>query len=68
VELHGALLTNPYDVDGMARHLHEALTMPEEARRLHIRRLASIVQQSDVDVWSREFLEAMAHPVEAVRV
>jgi len=63
VELHGALLTNPYDVDGMARHLHEALSMPDEARRLHIRRLALIVQQSDVDTWSHEFLSAMAEPV-----
>jgi len=65
VELHGAMLTNPYDVDGMARDLHEALIMPEEARRLHIRRLALIVQQSDVDTWSREFLDAMAQQASA---
>lgn len=64
VELHGAMLTNPYDVDVMARHLHEALAMPEEERRLQIRRLALIVQQSDVDSWSREFLEAMSLPTE----
>jgi glucosylglycerol-phosphate synthase len=60
VELHGALLTNPYDVDGMARHLHDALSLPEEARALHIRRLAAIVERHDVDAWSREFLAAMA--------
>lgn len=60
VELHGALLTNPYDVEGMTRHLHEALLKPEEARALHIKRLAAIVERNDVDAWSREFLDAMA--------
>ncbi len=60
VELHGALLTNPYDVEGMTRHLHEALHKPDEARALHIKRLAAIVERNDVDAWSREFLDAMA--------
>ncbi len=60
VEMHGALLTNPYDVEGMARHLHDALVLPEGARALHVRRLAAIVEQSDVDAWSQEFLSAMA--------
>jgi glucosylglycerol-phosphate synthase len=60
VEMHGAVLTNPYDVEGMTRHLHDALVMPAEARRLHVRRLAAIVEGNDVDAWSREFLEAMA--------
>jgi trehalose-6-phosphate synthase len=60
VEMHGAMLTNPYDVEGMARHLHDALVLPEAARALHVRRLAAIVEQSDVDAWSREFLAAMA--------
>ncbi len=60
VEMHGAMLTNPYDVEGMARHLHDALVMPEGARALHVRRLAAIVEQSDVDAWSQEFLAAMA--------
>lgn len=59
VELHGALLTNAYDVEGMARHLHRALVLPPEARALHIDRLASYVEQYDVDVWSRDFLAAM---------
>lgn len=60
VELHGALLTNPYDVEGMTRHLREALQKPPKARALHIRRLAAIVERNDVDAWSRDFLAAMA--------
>ncbi len=63
VELHGAVLTNPYDVEGMARDLYDALVLPQEARAQHIKRLATLVEQSDVDAWSREFLSAMAAPV-----
>lgn len=62
VEMHGAMLTNPYDVEGMARDLYDALVLPQEARALHIRRLATLVEQYDVDAWSREFLHAMAAP------
>lgn len=59
VEMHGAMLTNPYDVEGMARHLHDALVLPEAARVQHVRRLAAIVEQSDVDAWAQAFLSAM---------
>ncbi|MDX2207204.1 MAG: glucosylglycerol-phosphate synthase [Gemmatimonadales bacterium] len=60
VELHGALLTNPYDVEGMTATLHQALTLPEEERRQRMRRLTEVVEGHDVDAWSREFLEALA--------
>mgnify|MGYP001277079212 CR=1 FL=1 len=60
VELHGALLTNPYDIEGMTARLQDALAMPEPERRLRMRRLARIVASHDVADWSREFLDAMA--------
>lgn len=60
VELHGALLTNPYDIEGMSDGLHEALTMPEPERRQRMERMAEIVAGYDVDDWSRDFLEALA--------
>jgi len=60
VELHGALLTNPYDIEGMCEGLHEALRMPEPERRQRMARLAEIVAGYDVDDWSRDFLEALA--------
>lgn len=66
VEMHGAMLTNPYDVDGMARHLHDALVQSPEARVSQMRRLAAIVERNDVDAWSREFLAAMAGDAIAV--
>lgn len=60
VELHGALLTNPYDIEGMAEGLHQALTLPAAERRQRMRRLVEIVEGHDVDDWSRGFLEALA--------
>jgi glucosylglycerol-phosphate synthase len=64
VELHGALLTNPYDLEGMSEGLHDALTLPEEERRQRLRRLVQIVEGHDVDDWSRGFLEALADSTE----
>jgi len=60
VEMHGALLTNPYDIEGMSDGLHQALTMPEPERRQRMERMAEIVAGYDVDDWSRDFLEALA--------
>ena len=60
VELHGALLTNPYDIEGMSEGLHQALTLPEAERRQRMRRLVELVEGHDVDDWSRGFLEALA--------
>lgn len=59
VELHGALLTNPYDIHRMSEDLHEALGLPKAERRQRMRRLAKIVSGYDVDDWSRDFLETL---------
>jgi glucosylglycerol-phosphate synthase len=68
VELHGALLTNPYDLEGLRDGLYEALQLPEEERRQRIRRLSRVVERDDVTAWSRGFLRAMAEtPAPAVR-
>ncbi|HEX6965852.1 MAG TPA: glucosylglycerol-phosphate synthase [Gemmatimonadaceae bacterium] len=61
VEMHGALLTNPYDLEGLRDGLHHALQLPEEERRQRIRRLARVVERHDVSAWSRGFLRALAH-------
>ena len=61
VELHGSLLTNPYDSRRMEEDLHRALTMeePERAHRMH--QLAEIVRANDVARWGEDFLEACGH-------
>lgn len=58
VELHGALLTNPYDLESLRAGLLEALHLPEADRRHRIRRLARVVEGYDVEAWSRDFLRA----------
>jgi glucosylglycerol-phosphate synthase len=62
VELHGALLTNPYDFEGLSDGLHRALELSEEERRQRLKRLALTVEQYDVGEWTREVLGAMEDP------
>jgi glucosylglycerol-phosphate synthase len=57
VELHGALLTNPYDAASMERDLHHALTMDEAERAHRMSRMLEIVRTNDVVSWGIEFLE-----------
>lgn len=61
VELHGALLTNPYDLESLRSGLYDALQLPEADRRHRIRRLARVVEGHDVEAWSRDFLRAVEH-------
>ncbi len=56
VELHGALLTNPYDLENLVEMLERALALPEDERRNRMRRLGRIVAGHDVHDWSREIL------------
>lgn len=58
VELHGALLTNPYDPLDMRETLYKALHLDELDREIRRRRLASIVSENDVAAWGRSFLAA----------
>lgn len=59
VELHGALLTNPYDAGSMARTLHQALTMARDEAEYRTQRMAAIVAENDVTRWGEEFLAAI---------
>lgn len=58
-QLHkGALLVNPYDVEGVADALRRAFHMEEGERRRRMRRLRKIVKRYDVHWWVEAFLEA----------
>jgi trehalose 6-phosphate synthase len=59
-ELQDALLVNPYDVDGMAESLHDALTMPLEERRERWRSMMAILRRNDISAWRENFVEALA--------
>ena len=60
VELREALLTNPYDIDGMADDLRQALTMPLEERRTRHEKLLARVYGSTAATWGEAFLSALA--------
>ena len=59
VELHGALLTNPYDANAMTAALHQALTMGEDERAYRTARTAMIASEHDVARWGDDFLVAV---------
>jgi trehalose 6-phosphate synthase len=56
----GALLVNPYDVEGVADALYAALTMPEAERRARMRKLRRAVREHDIYHWLDTFLRAAA--------
>ena len=57
VELHGALLTNPYHSAEMAKVLHRALSLNEDERSVRTSRLFDIVSSKDVHHWGEQFLQ-----------
>ncbi|HEU5060492.1 MAG TPA: trehalose-6-phosphate synthase, partial [Kofleriaceae bacterium] len=59
-ELEGALLTNPWHVDGLAADLDRALRMGLDERRARQRRLAAAVSRSTALTWAEDFLAALA--------
>jgi trehalose 6-phosphate synthase len=52
-----AFLVNPYDVEGAARALRQALMLDLGARQARMAALRRIVAESDVFWWTRLFLD-----------
>ncbi len=57
--LDGAILVNPYDADGLARSLHDALALPDAERRQRLGRMKEAVQRLNVHDWARRFLASL---------
>ena len=55
---HGALLVNPYDLDGTADAIHRAWQLPAAERRRRMSLLRRNVRRQDVFRWVNRFLEA----------
>jgi len=55
-ELSEAILVNPYDVDGLAGAIAEALTMPAGERLRRIGAMASRLDRGNVYAWAEAFL------------
>jgi trehalose 6-phosphate synthase/phosphatase len=52
----GALLVNPYDLDGTADAIYRAFTMPLEERRRRLKWLRTEIRRSNVHRWVEWFL------------
>jgi trehalose 6-phosphate synthase len=58
-QLHrGALVVNPHDLEGVGRAIYQACNMPEEERRLRMRKLRQSIRRYDVYWWVNAFLHA----------
>ncbi|GGY58866.1 glucosylglycerol-phosphate synthase [Marinobacter zhanjiangensis] len=58
-ELRGALLTNPHDPVEMARTCYLALAMQKDEARDRLQKGYEVVSHYDIELWGREFLEAV---------
>jgi trehalose 6-phosphate synthase/phosphatase len=58
-EMGEALQVNPYDIDAMAQAYDDALTMPEEQRRIRMRALRQRIASRDVHDWAKTFIDAL---------
>jgi trehalose 6-phosphate synthase len=54
-----ALIVNPYDLDGLADTLHQAIEMDDEERSRRMRSLRRLVSRNDVYAWATTCLEAL---------
>ena len=58
-ELGDAVIISPYDIDGFAARLGEAIGMPEAERRARMQRMRRIVAGRDVFAWASDILEGL---------
>ena len=58
-----ALQVNPYNIDGVAERVHEALTMSADDRLTRIRALQLRERHNDVHAWMHTLLEAVRRPM-----
>ena len=60
-ELTDAVIINPYDIDGFAARLEEAVDMPESERRRRMQDMRRVVAGRDVFAWASDILEGLEH-------
>jgi alpha,alpha-trehalose-phosphate synthase [UDP-forming] len=59
-----ALLVNPFDTEGFAKTIAQALSLERHDRRARMRAMRAIVRKGDVSLWARRFLrQAAGSPV-----
>jgi len=58
-ELRDAVIINPYDIDGFAARLSEAVNMPKAERRRRMQNMRRVVAGRDVFAWASDILEGL---------
>lgn len=58
-ELTEAIIINPYDIDGFAQAIRQAIEMPAEEQRSRMRAMRRVVAGQDVFVWASDILEGL---------
>jgi trehalose 6-phosphate synthase len=58
-ELDAALLVNPHDIDGMARTIATALTMPLTERRMRWEAMMAKLHRGTIQQWFADFVEEL---------
>ena len=53
-----AVLVNPYDVRGIARAIHTAVTMTPDVKKTRMRRLRAGIRRQNVFWWVNNYLRA----------
>lgn len=62
-EMHrGALIVNPFDMEGVADALEQALEMPVAEQRDRMRRMRRFLRHANVHHWVSDFLQAIDPP------
>ncbi len=59
-ELTDALIVNPFDIDGTAASLYDALTMPLAERERRWKHMNEVVEKSTASLWSATFTDDLA--------
>lgn len=54
----GAILVNPFDIIGIAEALHQAITMPHDARKHRSQAMRRVVRRYDIYWWTKMYLGA----------
>ncbi len=58
-ELTSAVLVNPYDIDGVADGIHQALSMALEERRDRTADMMAVMRENDITAWRTRFVDAL---------
>jgi trehalose 6-phosphate synthase len=62
VELHAALLVNPYDLEGVGAAIARALAMPLAERRTRHEALYQAICDNNIKAWGERFMLALTRP------